>query len=59
MVVLGTRIRKCLTVQCLRSLTFSNSCAQNRHDLLAKIGEHIAGTSGTERGSSVPVALVR
>jgi hypothetical protein len=33
MAVLGTK-----------SQTFSDSCAQNRHDLLAKIGEHIDGT---------------
>ena len=33
-----------LFVQCLKSQTFSDSCAQNRHDLLAKIGEHIDGT---------------
>ena len=35
MVVLGTRIRKCLDFLC--NAYFSNSCAQNRHDLLAKM----------------------
>ena len=50
MAVLGTRIGKCLIfVQCLKSQTFSDSCGQNCHDLLAKIGEHIDGTSGAER----------
>ena len=29
---------------------FFNSCAQNHHDLLAKIVEHINGTSGAKRG---------
>ena len=38
-----------LYVEYLKSQTFSNSCAQNRHDLLAKIGKHIDGTSGAER----------
>ena len=33
-----------LFVQCLKSQTFSNSCAQNRHDLLAKIVGEVDGT---------------
>ena len=43
---------------CTKSQTFSNSCAQNRHDLLAKIGKHIYGTSGPEIGSSADPTLV-
>ena len=43
-------LNSCSDVQCLKSQTFSNSCAQNRHDFLAKIVEHIDGTSGAERG---------
>ena len=35
MVVLGTKIRKCLDFLC--NAYFSNSCAQNRHDLLEKM----------------------
>ena len=31
-------------VQCLKSHTFSNSCAKNRHDLLAKIVGEVDGT---------------
>ena len=31
-------------MQCLKSQTFSNSCAQNRHDLLAKIVGEVDGT---------------
>ena len=37
--------------------TFSNSCAQNRHDLLAKIGKHIDGTSSAERGCNTDWTL--
>ena len=49
MAVLGRRIRKCLTFCAMpKSQTFSDSCAQNRH---------IDGTSGAERGSSVPPTL--
>ena len=44
-------------VQRLKSQTFSNSCAQNRHDLLAKIAEHIDGTSGAERGCNTDWTL--
>ena len=33
-------------VQCLKSQTFSNLCAQNRHDLLAKIVVEVDGTKG-------------
>ena len=29
---------------CTKSQTFSNSCAQNHHDLLAKIVEEVNGT---------------
>ena len=36
-------------MQCLKSQTFSDSCAQNCYDLLAKIVKHIDGTSGAER----------
>ena len=36
----------------------SNSCAQNRHDLLAKIVEHIDGTSGDERGCNTDWTLI-
>ena len=43
MVVLGTRIRK-LFWNCTKSQTFSNSCAQNHHDLLAKIVGVVNGT---------------
>ena len=43
---------------CAKSQTFSNSCAQNCHDLLAKIGEHIDGTSGAERGCNTDWTLV-
>ena len=43
MAVLGTRIRKCLTF-CAIPKTFSNSCAQNHHDLLAKIVGEVDGT---------------
>ena len=42
MAVLGTRIRKVGIAEKVK--TFSNSCAQNHHDLLAKIGEHIDET---------------
>ena len=42
-----------------QSQTFSNSCAQNRHDLLAKIVEHIDGTSGAERGCNTDWTLVK
>ena len=31
-------------VQCLKSQTFSNSCAKNRHDLLSKIVGEVDGT---------------
>ena len=27
----------CFDVQCLKSQTFSNSCAKNRHDFFAKV----------------------
>ena len=37
--------------------TFSNFCAQNRHDLLAKMVQHIDGTSGAERGFSADPTL--
>ena len=40
-----------------KSQTFSNSCAQNRHDLLAKIVKHIDGTSGAERGCNTDWTL--
>ena len=36
---------------------FSNSCAQNGYSLLAKIVQHIDGTSGAERGSSADPIL--
>ena len=45
-------------MHCTKSQTFSNSCAQNRHSLLAKIVQHIDGTSGAERGSSADPTLV-
>ena len=44
-------------MQCLKSQTFSDSCAQNRHDLLAKIVEHSDGTSGAERGCNTDWSL--
>ena len=44
-------------MQCLKSQTFSNSYAQNRHDLLAKIVKHIDGTSGAERGCNTDWTL--
>ena len=34
---------KVVYVQCLKSQTFSNSFAQNRHDLLAKIVREVDG----------------
>ena len=46
-------------MQCLKSQTFSDSCAQNCHDLLAKIGEHIDGTSGAERGCNMDWTLTQ
>ena len=45
-------------MQCLKSQTFSDSCAENRHDLLAKIVQHINGTSAAERGSSADPTLM-
>ena len=41
-----------------KSQTFSNSCAQNCHDYLAKIGEHIDGTSGAKCGCNKDWTLV-
>ena len=46
------------TAHCTKSQTFSNSCAQNRHDLLAKIVKHIDGTSGAEHGCNMDWTLV-
>ena len=45
-------------MQCLKSQTFSDSCAQNRHSLLAKMVQHIDGTRRAERGSSADTTLV-
>ena len=42
MAVLGTRIRKVGIAQKVK--TFSNSCAQNHHDHLAKIVGEVDGT---------------
>ena len=47
-----------LFVQCLKSQTFSDSCAQNRHSLLAKMVQHIDGTYCGELCCSRPAALV-
>ena len=44
-------------MQCLKSQTFFNSCTQNRHDILAKIGKHINGTSGAEHGCNMDWTL--
>ena len=44
---------------CLKSQTFSDSCAQNRYDLLAKVVKHIDGTSGAKRGCNTDWTLVR
>ena len=45
-------------VQCLKSRTFSNSCAQNRHDLLAKIVGEVDGTKCGELCCYKHLALV-
>ena len=44
-------------MQCLKSQTFSDSCAKNRHDLLAKTVQHIDGTYCGELCCSWPAAL--
>ena len=36
-------------VQCLKSRIFSNFCAQNRHDLLAKIVGEVDGTKWVQK----------
>ena len=54
-----TKLAKLSSIDCTKSQTFSNSCAQNRHSLLAKIVQHINGTSGAERGSSADPTLER
>ena len=48
-----------LFVQCLKSQTFSDSCAKNRHDLLAKTVQHFYGTYCGELCCSRPAALVQ
>ena len=53
MAVLGTRIRKFLGI----AQKVRHSCVQNRHDLLAKIVEHIDGTSGAKRGCNTDRTL--
>ena len=45
-------------VQCLKCQTFSDSCAHNHHDLLAKIVQHIDGTYCGELCCSRQEALV-
>ena len=42
----------------LAALSSIDMFANFWQDIMAKIGEHINGTSGAERGSSVPPTLV-
>jgi len=43
-------------VQCLKSQTFSNSSAKNRHDLFAKVEGEV---DGTKRGKVMDIGVVK